>query len=91
MLYQTYIFQCFIIALIIVWIIGMIGFKILYDDTWVDAFYDVAVIITTIAIPKPATTTTQKIFISLFAFVGVLIFLCICGILIIEMAKYCQI
>lgn len=85
---QTRIVLCFILALLVVWVLGMIGFVILYQDDWVDAFFDVAVIITTIAIPKPATTTSQKLFIAFLSIVGCLLFLCICGVLIVEVTRF---
>lgn len=66
-----------IILLICIYIIGLIGFKTLFNTNWIDAFFNVSVTTATISLPPSKTikTNSQKIFISLYALASAIILL----------------
>lgn len=63
------------ISLILVMIIGIIGYMTLFELSWIDATYNAILILTAIDENAPALTTAQKAFVSLYAFFSVILLL----------------
>jgi hypothetical protein len=64
-----------IVIFIIVVALGTIGYKFIFDISWIDAFYAASLVLTAISETIVPTTTGQKLFVIFYSFVSVVIFL----------------
>jgi hypothetical protein len=64
---------------IFIFIIGLLGYKALFNTTWVDAFYYTCTTVSTVdIIPEELIITDhQKIFIGLYSLIAALLFITI--------------
>lgn len=74
------IFVITIIAFIITIIIGTVCYFFLFNLPWIDAFYNASLILTGIDVETTPTTTGQKIFISVYAIVSILLLVSLANI-----------
>lgn len=70
-----------ILFIILIYLIGVIGFKSLFNKSWIDTFYDTSIVTTTLGLPK-IKTNSQKIFITVYSVVSLLLLLGISSYLI---------
>lgn len=71
-----------IIAYILLLFIGTLCYHVLFDLDWLNAFYGATTIATGIDIEFANITTTQKVFVIVYALVSILLFLSIANTVI---------
>lgn len=73
-----------VIVLVSIFLIGVLGFRFLFDESWVDSFFYAATCTSTIGlIPQDKIKDNpQKIFISVYVLVASCIFLVLAGYIV---------
>ena len=83
------IFIWLFFLLLLVFIIGLIGFRILFNFGWVDAFHNTAVTMSTLGIHSECNVETdnQKIFVGIYALISGALYLSIISLIVIKFVK----
>lgn len=82
-------FWYLIVILIIIFIIGIIGFRFFFDVGWVDAFFQTGIATSTLGLSATsvAKTNSQKLFLVIYALISAVLFLGIATHIISELIR----
>ncbi len=69
------IFIFVIILIVIVYLIGVWGYRILFNDSWIDSFFNSAVNITGLNLEVKPVTSSQKIFLTFLTLIGISLYM----------------
>ena len=81
-----------IALLIFIFAFGMIGYRCLYEGNWLEAFYDTAITVSTLALARGSNTDhpLKLIFIAMLALMSSILFLTTAAYMVTQMIKYIQ-
>ena len=71
------VFLIVLILFAILIAVGTIGYKYIFDLTWINALYSASVVLTSTSIETTPKTTGQKLFVSIYSIISVVVFLSI--------------
>ena len=76
------ILRWIILLVIIIFIIGMIGFHYIFDKIWTDSFYLTALTMSSLSLETKPKTNSEKIFIGIFTMISIGMYLVLITVLI---------